>query len=572
MKRPASDSLQGGPGVLGQQERTREKQGDQAVPVVLGEILDRGHVLQARVGHHEVEAAEALDRRVHCGAVARARGQVGLERHARAAGRVEVHAQHLPRRRPRAARRSPGRCRSPLRSRLHRTGENLQSRRCRGEGKLLWEPSRERLDGLEAGALHAQARGTAPMTSCGAGRSRTSRASGARSGSCTRSGRRPSACWATPRCRAPSGFPARSSTTPSTCSARHRSGDGDPARERVEPAGRAELGRAARRRGALRRRAAAAGRGDAATAWSAYMPNVAETVIAFLATRQHRRDLVELRAGVRHADGGRPLRQIEPKVLIAIEGYRYGGPRLRPARRASREIEAALPTLEHTVMVPSGWDELLSEPAELVVRAGARSTTRSGCCSRRAPRGCRRRSCRATAASCSSTSRRLNLHSDLSEADRFFWYTTTGWMMWNFLVGGLLAGSAIVLYDGQPDPQRLWELAARGGGHLLRHQRGVHRRLHEGGRRAAAAAASCAASARPARRCRSRASSGSTSKLGDVWLFSTSGGTDLCTAFVGACPVLPVRAGELQARCARARRSRRGTRRAARSWARWGSS
>ena len=59
-------------------------------------------------------------------------------------------------------------------------------------------------------------------------------------------------------------------------------------------------------------------------------------------------------------------------------------------------------------------------------------------------------------------------------------------MMWNFLVGGLLAGAAIVLYDGQPDPERLWEFAARGGRHALRHERGLHRRVHEGGRRAAA--------------------------------------------------------------------------------------
>ena len=51
---------------------------------------------------------------------------------------------------------------------------------------------------------------------------------------------------------------------------------------------------------------------------------------------------------------------------------------------------------------------------------------------------------------CTSTSR---------PGDRFFWFTTTGWMMWNFLVGGLLAGATIVLYDGSPDPQGLWDFA-----------------------------------------------------------------------------------------------------------------
>ena len=56
--------------------------------------------------------------------------------------------------------------------------------------------------------------------------------------------------------------------------------------------------------------------------------------------------------------------------------------------------------------------------------------------------------------------KKANLHSNLTPDDRFFWFTTTGWMMWNFLVGGLLAGSAIVLYDGAPAPDTA--VAARG--------------------------------------------------------------------------------------------------------------
>ena len=59
--------------------------------------------------------------------------------------------------------------------------------------------------------------------------------------------------------------------------------------------------------------------------------------------------------------------------------------------------------------------------------------------------------------------KKAHLHSDLGEGDRFFWFTTTGWMMWNFLVAGLLTGSVIVLYDGQPDPVAMWELAAQAG-------------------------------------------------------------------------------------------------------------
>ena len=59
--------------------------------------------------------------------------------------------------------------------------------------------------------------------------------------------------------------------------------------------------------------------------------------------------------------------------------------------------------------------------------------------------------------------KKARLHSDLAPSDRFFWFTTTGWMMWNFLVGGLLAGATIVLYDGQPDPHGLWRFARRRG-------------------------------------------------------------------------------------------------------------
>ena len=166
--------------------------------------------------------------------------------------------------------------------------------------------------------------------------------------------------------------------------------------------------------------------------------------------------------------------------------------------------------------------------------------------------------------------KKAHLHSDLGEGDRFFWFTTTGWMMWNFLVAGLLTGSAIVLYDGQPDPVGMWDLAARAA-YLLWHERRLRGRVDEGGRQAPSMAG-----ARSDRLDRVAAPpgglrAGCTHHVPDVWLFSTSGGTDLCTAFVGGSPVLPVYAGELQAR-AWAPRWRRGTRRAGRSSTRWASS
>ncbi len=284
------------------------------------------------------------------------------------------------------------------------------------------------------------------------------------------------------------------------------------------------------------------GRGDRVVA---YMPNVAETVIAFLATAS----LGAIWSSCA-PEFGTPtvvdrFAQIEPKVLIATEGYRYGG-RDFDRRERVAELEAALPTLEHTVLVPSGWDELLSEPAALEFERVpfdhplwvlfSSGTT-----------GLPKAIVQGHGGILLEHLKKLNLHSNLGPGDRFFWYTTTGWMMWNFLVGGLLAQSAIVLYDGQPDPHGLWEFAAEAEVTCF-------------GTSAGFIGACMKAGVEPPAlpRLRSVGSTGSPlpvegfewvyDKLGDVWLFSTSGGTDLCTAFVGACPLLPVRAGELQAR------------------------
>jgi len=284
------------------------------------------------------------------------------------------------------------------------------------------------------------------------------------------------------------------------------------------------------------------GRGDRVVA---YMPNVVETVVAFLATAS-----IGAIWSSCAPEFGTPtvvdrFAQIEPKVLIAIEGYRYGG-RDFDRRERVAEIEAALPTIERTVMVPSDWDSLLSEPAPLMFEQVpfdhplwvlySSGTT-----------GLPKAIVQGHGGILLEHLKKLNLHSNLGPDDRFFWYTTTGWMMWNFLVGGLLADSAIVLYDGQPDPHGLWEFAGDAGVTCF-------------GTSASFIGACMKAGVEPPALpgLRSVGSTGSPlpvegfewvySELGDVWLFSTSGGTDLCTAFVGACPVLPVRAGELQAR------------------------
>src|SRR6201999_1724133 len=149
----------------------------------------------------------------------------------------------------------------------------------------------------------------------------------------------------------------------------------------------------------------------------------------------------------------------------------------------------------------------------------------------------------------------MNLHVDAQAGDRVFWFTTTGWMIWNFLVGVLLTDASIVLFDGNPGTpslDRLWDLAAAAG-------------VTTFGTSAAFIAACLKAGVEPAGGGRGPSApraGGSTGPPrapegfawiyehvgGDTWVFSTSGGTDVVSAFVGGVPTLPVHAGELQAR------------------------
>ena len=145
----------------------------------------------------------------------------------------------------------------------------------------------------------------------------------------------------------------------------------------------------------------------------------------------------------------------------------------------------------------------------------------------------------------------LSLHQDLGAGDVFFWFTTTGWMMWNYLVGGLLVGATIVLYDGAPNGDALWRLAAETGVTYF-------------GVGAPYVLASMKAGLEPAARhdlsgIRGIGSTGSPlPPEGFAWVYehvgrdllvgSFSGGTDVATGFVGPCPLLPLRAGVIQCR------------------------
>jgi acetoacetyl-CoA synthetase len=152
----------------------------------------------------------------------------------------------------------------------------------------------------------------------------------------------------------------------------------------------------------------------------------------------------------------------------------------------------------------------------------------------------------------------LALHQDLTSTDTFFWYTTTGWMMWNYVVAGLLVGGAVVLYDGSatyPEPGELWTLTAQtgvtyfgvGAPYLLACRKaGLHpAREHDLTRLKGIGSTGSPLPPEGFRWVYEELGTGSPGLI----LGSYSGGTDLCTGFVGPSPLLPVRAGVISGPC-----------------------
>jgi acetoacetyl-CoA synthetase len=300
----------------------------------------------------------------------------------------------------------------------------------------------------------------------------------------------------------------------------------------------------------------------------AYVPNIPEAIVAFLAAASIGAVWSSCSPDFGPASVIDRFAQIEPKVLFAVDGYRYGGKDF-DRRETVAKLQEATPSLERTVVLPYldpepdlspmpdavGWDELqrdgegaelsfdrvpFDHPLWVLYSSG---TT-----------GLPKAIVQGQGGILLEHLKKLHLHVDAHPGDRLFWFTTTGWMMWNFLVSGLLTKAAIVLYDGNPghpDMSALWDLAERAGVTMF-------------GTSAAYIGACMKAGVEPGdgrdlSRLKAVGSTGSPlspegfdwiyEHLGeDTWLFSTSGGTDLCTAFVGGVATLPVYRGELQAR------------------------
>ncbi len=296
----------------------------------------------------------------------------------------------------------------------------------------------------------------------------------------------------------------------------------------------------------------------------AYLPNIPETVVALLAASS----LGAIWSSCSPDFGTRAVAdrfsQLEPKVLFAVDGYRYGG---RDFDRAPElaDIQRALPSLKATVVLPylrpdeppartgtrMSWAELASESAPLefaqlpfehplwvLYTSGTTGL----------PKGL----VHSQGGILLEHLKSLALHQDLDTNDRFFWFTTTGWMMWNYVLGVLPLGGTAVLFDGSPaypDMGTLWRYAADVGVTYF-------------GTSAAFIQGCMKAKISPDQggdlsRVRAVGSTGAPlAPEGFTWIIdalgrpvpvgSVSGGTDVCTAFLQSCPLLPVRAGELQ--------------------------
>ncbi|WP_328874293.1 acetoacetate--CoA ligase [Streptomyces sp. NBC_00287] len=299
-----------------------------------------------------------------------------------------------------------------------------------------------------------------------------------------------------------------------------------------------------------------------------YLPNLPQTVVALLATAT-----VGAVWTVCSPDFGTPsvlarLQQARPTVLVAADGYRYGG-KTYDKRPAVTELADGLPTLRHIIAV----DNLFTPPTEpWSARSGIEQHAWSALPSATSPlefadvpfdhplwilwssgtTGIPKGIVQGHGGIVVELLKALGLGADLRPHDRYLFLTSTSWMVWNFLIGGLLHGSTIVLYDGSPtfpDVNGAWRIAEQTGATMV-------------GVGAAYLAAVEKSDTHPAAefglaRLRSILQTGSSlpsstwrwvhERLAPgVWLQSICGGTDICSVLAGGTPLLPVRVGRIQ--------------------------